>query len=191
MRSRSPHGLELARDVESAALVREQGPSGTAWSELEERLTRVCLSRIGVDEASNLAVGEAVAWVRDVAVLGGRWDPELGATLAGTAVRRARLRLAHHRRGRRRLREVPVGVLDDPTSITRAHASVAGTDPGEIVAEWLDATAVLADRALATRIGAWQAAGWTLADAAVREGVSERSATTTLWRARQHWARMR
>ena len=184
--ARTARGRELADDAAAAAAVRAQGGHGPAWAMLEERLVATCLARLGGDELVPLAVAEAVVWVRDQAVLNGLWDPYLGATLTGTALRRARLRLAHHRRSRRRWREVPVGDLDE------LDAALAGVvDHGEWVPAVLDGTKVLTDWPLAAALGAWQAGGWSLAEAAGREGVSERAAAAVLWRARRHWSRHR
>lgn len=180
-------------DEAVAAAVRYEGTAGRAWSRLEAEVIDRCRSVLGWWRASaaqrdviDLAVADACLWLRDVAVLGGAWDAARGATLVGSAVRYARLRLTHHARSRsadRPSSEIPV----DPALFDGLEG---GSDPAETVeaAEKIDAFRVHAGEA-AWRFAAGQAAGWTLGELADAYDVGVRGLATRLWRARSSFSR--
>lgn len=175
----------------TAAAVRYEGPTSRAWQQLETEVVDRCRTQLGWHRAGDaerdvidLAVADACLWLRDVALLGGRWRSDGGATLIGSAVRYARLRLVHHRR------YVPPDRPHQELLVEHFDDLCADDDPAATVeaAARLDAFRDLVGDDV-WELAAAQAAGWTLDELAEVHGTGVRGLATQLWRGRRSWAR--
>lgn len=177
-------------DAVVAAAVRYEGPNGRAWATLEAEVVERCRVQLGwrtageaERDAVDLAVADACLWLRDTAVFGGAWRPDGGASLVGSAVRHARLRLVHHRRYIVRVRPPEELLVDDLDDVE------ADDDPAGTVEAAAQLDAFRAHVGESTwRLAAGQAAGWTLDELAAVHGVGVRGAATRLWRGRRSWS---
>lgn len=176
-----------AEDGQIAALIRSRGPNIAEWRNLQRLVVTRCRLHLGWHRSSDderstidLAIAEASHWLLTEAILGGRWHQDRGASLVGTALRRARFRLIAHQRAARRPGPKAVSLDDDPPSNQWGP---------EQAVEMIDELATFRDRVgslnwmLVTQAGQ----GWPIACLATRFALSHRQVGTRLWRSRQHW----
>lgn len=174
-------------DAEIAEAIRCEGAPGATWRRLECEVVKECRRNFGWRHATpeirdriDLAVAEGCVWLRDAGILGGQWDPSGGATLVGSAWRRALSRFWDH--SRRWAPEVRTVTLPDPDELV---------SPLDTADEALDLVRLgqfrdhVGDRA-AWAVGV-HACGWRLDEIAQVDGASVRATSTLVWRARSSW----